>query len=160
MFKLEVVPSESHGEEQKQAIEGMKTTQSLDLTKLKSTLKASTPEETANALSDVEQLFESLTPAEIQESLEYTSQPGTPVLDHGLFASKVAETPSEREKSRKVSAVSAGQSLNIPTVLQDTEARRRREEEVRIKRIQFENGERGELHPRYCSLAFICMFTL
>ena len=151
--------SESRGEEHKQASEDIKTTQSLDVTKLKSTLEASTPVETTNALSDVEQLFESLTPAEIQESLEYTSQPGTPVLDQGLFASKVAGTPSEREKSRKVTAVSAGQSLNIPSVLQDTESRRRREEEIRIKRIQFENGERGELHPRYCSSAFISKFT-
>ena len=152
--------SESQGEEQKQASEDIKTTQSQDLTKLKSTPEASTPEETAHASFDVEQLFESLTPAEIQESQEYTSQPGTPVSDHGMFASKVDGTTSEREKSGKVPVLSAGHSLNKPSVLQDAESRRRKEQENRIKRIQFENGERGELHSRYPSVAFICMFTL
>ena len=60
-----------------------------------------------------------------------------------------AFSPGGREST------SVGQSSDGPTTWQDIEARRRKELERRMKRIQFENGERGELHSR-CLLNFKC----
>lgn len=107
----------------------------------------------------MEHTFESFTAAEIQESQEFTSLPGTPVSEHFAPASP------DREKTRKLSSASnvsgpkafspggreltsVGQSSDGPTTWQDIEARRRKELERRMKRIQYENGERGELHSR------------
>lgn len=112
--------------------------------------------------SDVEQTFESFTAAEIQESQEFTSQPGTPVSEGIAYI-----PPSQRDKPRKLSSASSvsgsrpisfggvdSSSVGQPSdgqqaTWQDVEARRRKEQERRMKRIQFENGERGELHPRF-----------
>ena len=83
-----------------------------------------------------------------------------------MFAPKMEGALSEREKSRKMSSVSVtssaskaislsgvdtssvGQPYDGQATWQDIEARRRKEQEKRKKRIQFENGERGELHAR------------
>ena len=119
----------------------------------------------SEASSDVEHTFESFTAAEIQESQEFTSQPGTPVSEH------LASASPDREKTRKLSSASnvsgskafspdgrestsVGQSSDGPTTWQNIEARRRKELERRMKRIQFENGERGELHSR-CLIDFL-----
>ena len=111
---------------------------------------------------DVEPTFETFTEAEIQESQEHTSLPGTPISETTAFALRKAETPSQRDKVASVSPLgvqtiwpsgeyvsSAGaQSPVVPPTLQEVELRRRSEKEKRRRRIQFENGERGELHPR------------
>jgi len=118
----------------------------------------------------VEQTFESFTAAEIQESQEFTSQPGTPVSENMAFTPKTEGLPSEREKpSRKLSSVSTvsdskdapsvGQPSDEKATWQDIEARRRKEQERRIKRIQYENGEKGELHLRYEFISRCLPFT-
>ena len=116
--------------------------------KLESTPEVSKAQGNVQAPSDVERTFESFTAAEIQESQEFTSQPGTPVSDHVVFSSKMEGTPLKREMSRTLSSVSAGQAWDGQTVWQDIETKRKKEQETRVKRSQFENGERGKLHPR------------
>ena len=117
--------------------------------------------------SDMEPTFESFTAAEIQESQKFTSQPGTPVTENAAFLSKKEEQLSEKlNKPSSLSSASSlsgsksftfsgvdsssvgGQSSDVQGTWQDAEAVRRKEREKKKRRIQFENGERGELHPR------------
>ena len=56
-----------------------------------------------------------------------------------------------------VDSSSNGQPNDGQGTWQDVEARRRKEQDKRIRRIQFENGERGELHPRFFSLSVFCL---
>lgn len=125
----------------------------------------------------MEQTFESFTAAEIQESQEFTSQPGTPVSENmTIFIPKKEEQLSEREKPSSLSSaasiggskassfngvdsLSVGQPSNGQGTWQDIEARRRKEQDNRRRRIQFENGERGELHPRLFSLFLFYCFS-
>ena len=131
---------------------------------MKSKPKVIKSQDKSEQSSDVEQTFESFTAAEIQESQEFTSQPGTPVSENIVFT-KMEGVLLEREMSRKMSSASiassaskvlslsgvdtssVGQPCDGQTTWQDIEARRRKEQERKKKRIQFENGERGELHP-------------
>ena len=119
---------------------------------------------------DVEPTFETFTAAEIQESQEFTSQPGTPVTENVAFLSKKEEQLSEKlEKPPSLSSTSSisgpksftfsgadslsvGQANDVQSTWQDIESRRRKDKEKKKRRIQFENGERGELHPRLLSL--------
>ena len=133
--------------------------------KRKSAIALIKAQDNQESSSDVEQTFESFTAAEIQESQEFTSQPGTPVSGNIAFSPKSEGLPSEREKNRSLSlvstvsgskafspsggdSISVGQPSDGQATWQDVEARRRKEKERRMRRIQFENGERGELHPR------------
>ncbi|KAJ7386497.1 KICSTOR complex protein szt2 [Desmophyllum pertusum] len=126
---------------------------------------------TTTTASDVEPFptFETFTAAEIQESQEFTSQPGTPagtpVSENITFLPKKEELQlPERDNPPSLSSVgftsgskgfsfggadslSVGQSSDGPSTWQDIEARRRKEEDKQKRRLQFENGERGELHP-------------
>ena len=124
------------------------------------------PEKSDNS-SDIEPTFESFTAAEIQESQEFTSQPGTPVTENVAFLSKKEEQLSEKlnkpSSLSSASSISGSKSLNfsgmesssvvgqlsdVQGTWQDVEAVRRKEREKKKRRIQYENGERGELHPR------------
>ena len=120
--------------------------------------------------SDVEPTFETFTAAEIQESEEFVSQPGTPLSENiTISLPQREEQLSERDKppslsstaswvGSKASSFSGVDSLSVgqPSdgqgtgqgTWQDIEAKRRKEQDKRKRRIQFENGERGELHPR------------
>ena len=116
--------------------------------------------------SDVEPTFETFTAAEIQESEEFISQPGTPVSENMTISlAKREEQHSERDKPPSLSSMiswggskassfsgvdslSAGQPSDATGTWQDIEAKRRKEQDKKKRRIQFENGERGELHPR------------
>lgn len=142
VFKSEAVLAE--GYEEKLKVAGNETPFKF---KLESTPEVSKAQGNVQAQSDVERTFESFTAAEIQESQEFTSQPGTPVSDHVVFSSKMEGTPLKREMSRTLSSVSAGQAWDGQTVWQDMETKRKKEQETRVKRSQFENGERGKLHP-------------
>ena len=120
--------------------------------------------------SDVEPTFETFTAAEIQESEEFLSQPGTPLSENiTISLPKREEQLTERDKPPSLSSTvswvgskassfsgvdslsvgqpSDGQGTGLGT-WQDIEAKRRKEQDKRKRRIQFENGERGELHPR------------
>ena len=122
-----------------------------------------------NTSSDVEPTFETFTAAEIQESQEFTSQPGTPVSENmTIFVPKKEDQLSEREKPPSLSSTagskassfngvdssSVGQPSDGRGTWQDIEAKRRKEQDKRRRRIQYENGERGELHPRLFKLFY------
>ena len=111
--------------------------------KMKSPVELVKAQDKSETFSDCEQTFESFTAAEIQESQEFSSQPGTPLSESITFSPKMEGAPS-----RKISSASGLQSCDVQATWQDIEARRRKEQEQRMIRIQFENGERGELHPR------------
>lgn len=117
---------------------------------------------------DVVQTYETLTEAEIQESQEFTSQPGTPLDESQISAAKrevsAGKATDGKVASRKPSltslpsdfglaAATRGQrscelSLSLQPTSKDIEIRQRVDEERKKTRIQYENGEKGELHPR------------
>ena len=68
------------------------------------------PEKSDNS-SDIEPTFESFTAAEIQESQEFTSQPGTPVTENVAFLSK-----KEEQLSEKLNKPSSLSSPSFPSI--------------------------------------------
>jgi len=127
--------------------------------------------------SDMEPTFETFTAAEIQESEEFISQPGTPVSENMTISlPRREEQLTEREKATSLSSVSwggskpssfsgvdslsVGQPSDGTGTWQDIEAKRRKEQDKRKRRIQFENGERGELHPRLFKYLKIIFLTV
>ena len=122
---------------------------------------------------DVVQTYETLTDAEIQESQEYTSQPGTPVTpvieckfpsekpdssftkacEDSIPAQKLSSTSLSTESASlgvaRESRPSDSSSMSVQPTWKEIELRRRLDDDRRKARLQYENGEKGELHPRY-----------
>lgn len=106
---------------------------------------------------DVDQTYETLTEAEIQESQEFTSQPGTPLGESHILSEKnqIPDNMSTDGKiaTRKPSLTSLPCDAGSPAVtgFRNTSALLSsvRSYDDKIKsRIQYENGEKGDLHPR------------